>query len=65
MKIIIRKSKEKDLKIIQELNHQLFIHDKGFDSSLDMKWPFKKAGKEYFKNKINEKEELFYCRSKQ
>src|SRR5574344_2068734 len=56
MKIIIRKSKEEDLKAVQELNHQLFIHDKEFDSSLDVKWPLNKIGKEYFQNKINGKD---------
>lgn len=56
MQTIIRKSKKEDLKAVQELNHQLFIHDKDFDSSLNINWPLEKEGEEYFKNKINEKD---------
>lgn len=60
MKIIIRKSKEEDLKAVQELNRQLFIHDKEFDSSLDVKWPLGKTGEEYFQNKINGKNSICF-----
>lgn len=54
--LIIRKAKEDELKIIQELNHQLFLHDKEYDSFLNMNWPFEKIGEDYFKNKISGKD---------
>jgi diamine N-acetyltransferase len=53
---IIRKAKVNELKAIQELNNQLFVHDREFDPFLNMKWPFNKIGEKYFKNKINEKD---------
>lgn len=56
MNVIIRKAKEEELRTIQELNHELFLHDKEFDSSLNMRWPFEKIGEEYFKDRISGKE---------
>jgi len=53
MDVIIRKAKEEELKLIQELNHQLFLHDQEYDSLLDMKWPFGKVGEDYFRGRIN------------
>jgi ribosomal protein S18 acetylase RimI-like enzyme len=50
--LIIRKAKIEDLKIIQELSHQLFIHDENSDSTLNMNWSFEEAGESYFKNVI-------------
>ena len=52
-KVIIRKAKEKELKIIQGLNHELFLHDGEYDPLLNMDWPFEKQGEDYFKDKIS------------
>lgn len=51
-KVIIRKAKDNELKVIQDLNYQLFLHDEEYDSSLNMDWPYQQVGEEYFKNKI-------------
>ncbi len=53
MSVIIRKAKAEELKIIQELNHQLFLHDKEYDAFLNMNWSFEKAGEDYFRDKIS------------
>ena len=49
------------MKIIQELNHQLFLHDKEYDSFLNMNWPFEKVGKDYFRDKISGKEGVCFA----
>ena len=51
---IIRKAEGKDLKKVQQLNHELFLHDAECDPTLHMNWPFEKAGEEYFLSRINE-----------
>lgn len=54
--LIIRKARKDDLKAVQDLNYQLFVHDKKFPNQLlNMHWTFGKVGTEYFKNKINGK----------
>lgn len=50
--VVIRKAREDELKVVQELNHRLFLHDEEYDSFLDMNWSFGKAGTEYFKRRI-------------
>lgn len=52
--LIIRKAKEQDLKAIQELNHELFLLEKRYDSLLSMNWSFEKVGENYFKTRISE-----------
>jgi GNAT superfamily N-acetyltransferase len=52
-KVIIRKATLEDLKIIQELNHKLFILEKEeFDDTLITDWPLSTYGEEYFKTAI-------------
>ncbi len=50
---IIRFAKDSDLKAVQELNHQLFVHDGVYDETLVMSWPFEKFGEDYFKERIS------------
>lgn len=52
MNIITRKAEISDLKLIQDLNYQLFSHDQGFESDLNMDWPYRE-GESYFRDKIN------------
>ena len=54
-KLTIRKARENELKMIQDLNHQLFLHDEEYDPSLNMNWPFEKIGEDYFKDKLDGK----------
>lgn len=55
--LIIRRAKEGELKIIQELNHQLFLHDEKFAGQfLNMNWSFEKVGEDYFKKRIEGEE---------
>lgn len=54
--LIIRKAREGELKSVQELNQELFVHDEEFDPLLNIDWPFEKSGEEYFKDKISGKE---------
>lgn len=56
MKVIIRKAREKELKIVQDLNHQLFVHDQKYDPLLVMDWPYEKEGADYFKSRISGEE---------
>lgn len=51
-KVIIRKARREELKTIQELNHQLFLHDEKYDSQLDMNWSFEKKGEDYFRKRL-------------
>ena len=44
-----RKAKDRDWKILQKLNNQVFLVDKDHDSDLDLRWPFSKKGIEYYK----------------
>jgi ribosomal protein S18 acetylase RimI-like enzyme len=54
MKIEIRKATTKDFKVIQELNHELFLHEYDrFDKTLDCEWPFKDVGIKYFKERMS------------
>jgi hypothetical protein len=40
---------KKDLKIIQTLNNEVFIHDKNCDENLNVDWPFPEEGINYYK----------------
>jgi ribosomal protein S18 acetylase RimI-like enzyme len=53
MKISIRKAHEDELKSIQDLNHKLFLWDYDRDPTLNINWPYEKAGEEYFRKKIS------------
>lgn len=54
---IIRRAKEDELKIIQGLNHQLFLHDDQFANQfLNMDWSFEKGGENYFRKRISGEE---------
>jgi len=47
--ITIRKANINDLKVIQELNNELFeLEYNNFDSDLITSWPFEEKGKNYF-----------------
>ncbi len=56
MKVKIRLARENELKAIQDLNYQLFVHDKEHDPLLNMDWPYESEGTKYFKSRISEKE---------
>lgn len=56
MQAIIRPAKESELKLIQDLNYQLFEHDQEYDAHLNMKWPYQDEGTKYFKDRIGGKE---------
>ncbi len=52
MNVIIRKAEKKELSIIQDLNHELFISDSESDPLLQLDWPYK-DGITYFKSRIS------------
>lgn len=52
MRTIIRKAEEKDLEVIQKLNHQLFLEELPRDSVLNIDWPLQEEGRYYFLDKI-------------
>ncbi len=52
MKITVRKAAINDLKIIQDLNHKLFLWDYDRDPNLKTEWPYQEAGENYFKRRI-------------
>jgi GNAT superfamily N-acetyltransferase len=51
--ILIRKAHPEELKIIQDLNHQLFLFDYERDPDLNVQWPYEKDGEEYFRKMID------------
>ncbi len=51
MPVSIRLAKESELKSVQDLNYQLFVHDQDYDSLLNMDWPYEE-GAEYFQDRI-------------
>jgi GNAT superfamily N-acetyltransferase len=53
MKIIIRKARHDELKIIQDMNYKLFLWDYDRDPALNIQWPYERAGETYFKKKIS------------
>src|SRR3989338_1067287 len=55
MDVAIRKAKEEELRMIQELNHQLFLYDKEYDPSLNTSWSFEQFGEDYFRDRISGK----------
>lgn len=61
MKVIIRRARIKDFKILQRLDCQLFNsqYQAGFDDQLDFNWPFNKKGKRYYLKVLSEKK--FCC----
>lgn len=50
--VLIRKAKPEELKVIQDLNYKLFLFDYGRDPELNIKWPYEKAGEDYFRKMI-------------
>lgn len=53
MEIIIRKAKEEELKIIQDLNAALFKEDAGpRDPFVNLNWPYEEFGTNYFKDHL-------------
>ena len=54
--VIIRKAREDELKIVQELNHDLFLHDQEYDPFLNMDWSFGEQAEKYYKDAISGKD---------
>ena len=51
--MLIRKATINDIKIIQELNNELFdLEIENFDENLTRDWPFSEEGEKYFKESI-------------
>lgn len=50
--VIIRLAKPKDLRQVQDLNHELFVSDANHTADLRTNWPYEKEGLVYFRNKI-------------
>lgn len=50
--IKIRLAKAEDLKIIQDLNHELFLSDAQYQDGYNLNWPYERAGEDYFKGVI-------------
>ncbi len=53
MKVRIRRAKRNELKVIQDLNHELFLSDKDRDKFLNFNWPYDE-GKRYFLKRITD-----------
>jgi ribosomal protein S18 acetylase RimI-like enzyme len=53
MEVIIRKAESNELKVVQDLNHRLFLWDFGRDPTLNTEWPYQEAGETYFAKKIS------------
>ncbi len=53
--MLIRQATINELKVVQDLNYKLFVHDYGYDPVLDVDWPYSKEGEEYFTDKVSGK----------
>lgn len=53
MNATIRKARPEELKIIQSMNHRLFLWDFDRDPALNVNWPLEAAGESYFAKKIS------------
>lgn len=51
--MIIRKAQENELKIVQDLNHELFIYDSKHFDDLNLHWPYEAEGENYFRGVIS------------
>jgi GNAT superfamily N-acetyltransferase len=60
MKMKIRKATIKDFKTFQSLNGKLFKYDKKHDPALDLDWPFKKVGIDYYKKVLTDKDSVCF-----
>lgn len=52
----IRQANIDDLKVVQDFNHELFVHDHEYDSLLNNDWPYSKDGEEYFSKRVSGEE---------
>ncbi len=57
MDVNVRKAKIEDIKIIQDLNHDLFASDGPRDPFMNHNWPYE-YGEAYFQRKITEKDSI-------
>ena len=51
--IIIRPARPGELKIVQDLNHELFLSDQRHFGDLNLDWPYQEDGEEYFTQLVN------------
>lgn len=51
--LLVRKAQESELKTVQGLNTQLFLHDQPYHSTLHMNWPYEEIGEKYFRDRIS------------
>lgn len=51
--IRIRLATSKDLRIVQDLNHELFLWDQKHFHDLNIQWPYEKNGEEYFRQVVS------------
>lgn len=49
---MVRLARIEDLEYIQDLNHQLFLHDFAFDELLNKNWAYEEKGEKYFRAAI-------------
>ena len=55
MDIKIQTAQSNDWKIIQKLNHQVFLSDQANDDDLELNWPFSRKGIAYYHKLANGK----------
>jgi ribosomal protein S18 acetylase RimI-like enzyme len=51
--VAIRRATPEDFEFVQELNHQLFLHDSPRDPYLNLNWPYEGYGANYFHKLVN------------
>jgi ribosomal protein S18 acetylase RimI-like enzyme len=50
--VAVRKARREDLKSVQDLNYQLFVHDQVYDPLLKMNWPYDETGATYLASRV-------------
>lgn len=54
--VIVRIANIADLQAVQQLNHELFMHDQEWFNDLDVSWPFSIEGAKYFESLLRQDE---------
>ncbi len=61
MQIVIKEAKIEDLELVQKLNKDLFKHhQKSFNDTLIIDWPFKKVWANYYEKQLSQKNTVVF-----
>ena len=47
--MVVRKARKDEVKVLQDLNNEIFVDNSKYDSDLKMGWPYSPEGEKYFR----------------